>query len=78
MKNNKLQWLLRGGVGSALVGFGLCATMESGLLKYEHPDSYLWIIAGTASLIVFMAGINILIGSLEYKIKMNIHKKEKA
>lgn len=70
-KKYKKQWLIRGGIGSALVGFGLCATIESGFLKYTSPQSYLWIITGTISLVIFMTGLNILISALAFKIKMD-------
>jgi hypothetical protein len=65
-KKNKLQWLLRGGLGCVLIGFGLCATIESAFLKHESPENSLWIVYGTLSLTIFMAGLNILLSALPY------------
>lgn len=71
IQKNKLQWLVRGGLGSALTGFGICLIIESAFFKYENPENYLWILYGTISLSVFISGLNILISSLLYRIKMD-------
>lgn len=63
---DKLQWFVRGAIGCSLIGFGLCATIESAFLKHQAPENTLWILYGTISLIIFMSGINILISALPY------------
>ena len=67
----KKKWLLQGGIGSALTGFGLCCLIESGFLKYQDESPGVWISAGTLSLILTLAGINTLIGALYHKIKLD-------
>lgn len=67
----KRRWLLKGGAGSALFGFGLCCLLESGFLKYSGAESLHWIAAGTVSLILVLSGLNILIDAVRLRIKMD-------
>ena len=69
--NAKTQWLLRGGLGAALTGFGICAIVECGFLKHDGAPVIQWAGFGTLSLIVFIAGICLLIDAVRFRIKMD-------
>ena len=55
------KWLLTGGAGASLFGFGLCAVVESGFLKHGDSEWWEWVGLGTASLIVTIFGLVLLI-----------------
>lgn len=63
MNRNKLKrkWLIQGGLGACLFGFGLCCLIESGFLKHSGAIWYEWVIAGTISLSIVISGIVLLI-----------------
>ena len=56
-----------GGLGTGILGFGLSALVESGFFKHSGVESWQWIAAGTASLILVMVGINFLFESFACK-----------
>ena len=60
-----------GGVGTALLGFGLSALVESGFLKHSDAPIWQWVLAGTLSLIITMVGVNFLFESFACKQKLN-------
>jgi hypothetical protein len=62
----KRYWVF-GGLGSALLGFGLSAIVESGFLKHSDAEQWEWVTAGTVSLILIMTGINFLFESFACK-----------
>jgi hypothetical protein len=49
------------------LGAGLSALIERGFLKHTDADQWEWITAGTMSLILIMAGINLLFESFASK-----------
>ena len=57
------KWLVTGGTGASLFGFGLCAVVESGFLKHSGSGSdwWLWMGLGTLSLIMTIFGLVLLI-----------------
>ncbi|MEM1259868.1 MAG: hypothetical protein AAGC45_04580 [Bacteroidota bacterium] len=57
----KRKWLLVGGAGASLFGFGLCAVVESGFLKHGDSKWWHWAGLGTLSLIVTIIGLVLLI-----------------
>ena len=63
-----------GGIGTALLGFGLSALVESGFLKHSNAEPWQWIAAGTISLILIMTGMNYLFESFACKQQL-IHSK---
>jgi uncharacterized membrane protein HdeD (DUF308 family) len=67
IKQLKKRYWWFGGLGSALLGFGLSALVESGFLKHSQADYWQWITAGTLSLIVIMTGVNFLFESFASK-----------
>lgn len=69
--NLKQQWLVRGGIGASLTGFGICAIVECGFLKHEGALALQWVGLGTLSLIFFIAGICLLIDAVRFRIKMD-------
>jgi predicted kinase len=60
-----------GGIGTALLGFGLSALVESGFLKHSNTEQWRWIAAGTISLVIIMAGLNFLLESFACKQQLN-------
>ncbi|QSS97007.1 hypothetical protein [Psychroflexus sp. ALD_RP9] len=72
MNKIKRKYWTFGALGTLLLGFGLCALLESAFLKH-NPEipTWQWIVAGTLSLIIIMAGINFLFASFENKLKLN-------
>lgn len=56
-----------GGMGTALLGIGLSALVESGFLKHSEAEAWQWIAGGTLSLILIMTGINFLFESFASK-----------
>ncbi len=70
-KYYRIQWLLRGGIGASLTGFGISAIVECGFLKHEGSEFLNWFSMGTLALIVFMSGISLLIDAVRFRIKMD-------
>jgi hypothetical protein len=71
MKKYKYYYWSFGALGTLLLGFGLCALLESAFLKHDlKTPSWQWILFGTLSLIAIMTGINFLFASFEYKLKL--------
>jgi hypothetical protein len=68
----KNKWLVTGGIGAVLFGFGVCAVIECAFLKHNGYDWYLWAGLGTLSLTVLISGVVLLIkaGLLEKDIKL--------
>lgn len=69
-KKAKQQYWLFGGLGSLVLGFGLCLLLESGFLKHSDAPNWKWIGLGTLSLILVMSGINFLFKSFECSLKL--------
>lgn len=69
-KQLKKRYWIFGGFGSALLGFGLSALVESGFLKHDNAPTWQWVLAGTLSLILIMTGINFLFESFRSKLKL--------
>ncbi len=59
--DQRKKWLLTGGAGASLFGFGLCAVMESGFLKHNGATWWHWASLGTISLVVTILGLVLLI-----------------
>lgn len=66
-KQIRNRYWLHGGLGTAILGFGLCAFLESGFLKHSEVETWKWVVAGTGSLIFIMTGINFLFESYSCK-----------
>ncbi|MCH8535113.1 MAG: hypothetical protein LAT51_08605 [Flavobacteriaceae bacterium] len=64
--HQKRYWIY-GGSGTAILGFGLSALVESGFLKHETATTWTWVLAGTLSLVLIMTGINFLFESYSHK-----------
>jgi uncharacterized membrane protein HdeD (DUF308 family) len=63
-----------GGLGTALLGIGLSALVESGFLKHSQAEAWQWVAAGTLSLILIMTGITFLFESFACKQGMSNSK----
>ena len=70
-KQLKKRYWIFGGVGTSLLGFGLSALVESGFLKHSGKPNWLWILAGTLSLVIVMTGVNFLFESFRCKQELN-------
>ncbi len=65
---SKIRWLLQAIVGLICTGAGLSMAIDAGLNKL-NGGSWFWY--GTFALIVFQAGLCLLIDSLGFKVKFN-------
>jgi hypothetical protein len=61
---SKTRWLIQSVVGLLLTGTGLCMTIDAGISRYAGEE---WFWYGTGSLIVFQAGLCLLIDGVRYK-----------
>ena len=65
MKNNtKLRWLIQSVSGLILTGAGLSLAIDAGISKMQGGE---WFWYGTFALIVFQAGLCVVIDSVRYK-----------
>jgi hypothetical protein len=65
MKNNtKLRWLIQSASGLILTGAGLSLAIDAGISKMQGGE---WFWYGTFALIVFQAGLCVVIDSVRYK-----------
>ncbi|MEQ8549771.1 MAG: hypothetical protein RIC03_17795 [Cyclobacteriaceae bacterium] len=69
-RSNKKQWLIRGGVGAALTGFGISYITSVSLLRYDGAPFWEWFSQGTLALSIFMSGICVLIDAVRFRIRM--------
>jgi len=63
-KNTKTRWLLQSAGGLILSGAGLSLAIDAGISKMQGGE---WFWYGTFSLLVFQAGLCLLIDSVRYK-----------
>lgn len=75
-KSLQRKWLIQGGVGAALVGFGLCLTIEAGFLKHNAGLLWQWLTYGTCGLIVFISGLSLLIDAVRIRIQLDQSKSK--
>ena len=68
---NKVRWLLQAIVGLLCTGAGLSMAIDAGLNKLQNGT---WFWYGTFALVVFQAGLCLLIDSLRFKIKNDNEK----
>lgn len=67
-KNNHYRrWFAQGSMGVLLTGAGACMMIEAGFYKHSDPGIWQWIAAGTASLIVLIAGLTLFVDSIRYR-----------
>jgi hypothetical protein len=69
------KWLFSGGLGTVLVGSGLCASIEVGFMRHEGASFIKWFLLGTVSLALIMAGLSFMIDALRWKIKLEKERK---
>ena len=68
----KVRWFLQAIVGLLCTGSGLSMAIDAGLQKLQQGN---WFWYGTFALIVFQAGLCLLIDSLRFKIKADDENK---
>jgi hypothetical protein len=61
---NKIRWILQATLGLILTGSGLSMAIDAGITKLQGGD---WFYYGTGSLIVFNAGLCLVIDSSRFK-----------
>jgi high-affinity Fe2+/Pb2+ permease len=61
---SKTRWILQAVAGLLLTGSGLSMAIDAGITKLNGGD---WFWYGTGSLLVFQAGLCLLIDSVRYK-----------
>lgn len=61
------RWLLQSVSGLIISSMGLCMVIEAGILKFQEVSTLKWVGAGTLALIVFNAGLCLLIDSLRFR-----------
>ena len=61
------RWLLQSISGLIVSSMGLCMVVEAGILKFQEASVLKWVGAGTLALIVFNAGLCLLIDSLRFR-----------
>ncbi|MEN0048669.1 MAG: hypothetical protein AAF806_16525 [Bacteroidota bacterium] len=61
------RWLIQSVRGLIMNILGLCMVIEAGMLKFQEASSLKWIGAGTLALIIFNAGLCLLIDSLRFR-----------
>lgn len=61
---NKTRWILQASLGLLLTGAGLSMAIDAGFTKFQGGD---WFYYGTGSLIVFQAGLCLVIDAARFK-----------
>lgn len=61
---NKIRWILQASLGLLLTGAGLSMAVDAGFTKFQGGD---WFYYGTGSLIVFQAGLCLVIDAARFK-----------
>ena len=64
--NRKVRWLLQAVVGLLCTGAGLSMAIDAGLTKLQQGN---WFWYGTFALVVFQAGLCLMIDSLRFRVK---------
>jgi hypothetical protein len=63
-KNTKTRWLVQSASGLILTGAGLSLAIDAGISKMQGGD---WFWYGTFALVIFQAGLCVVIDSVRYK-----------
>jgi hypothetical protein len=61
---NKLKWIIKASFGLILTGSGLSLAIDAGITKFQGGD---WFYYGTGALIVFQAGLCLVIDAPRHK-----------
>ncbi|MEM8523304.1 MAG: hypothetical protein AAGG68_01615 [Bacteroidota bacterium] len=61
------RWLFQSISGLIISSMGLCMVVEAGILKFQEASTLEWIGAGTVALMVFNAGLCLLIDALRFR-----------
>lgn len=61
---NKLKWIIQASFGLILTGSGLSLAIDAGITKFQGGD---WLYYGTGALIVFQAGLCLVIDAPRHK-----------
>lgn len=61
---NKSKWILQASFGLILTGSGLSMAIDAGITKFQGGD---WFYYGTGSLLIFQAGLCLVIDAAKYR-----------
>lgn len=61
---NKLKWIIQASLGLILTGSGISLAIDAGITKFQGGD---WFYYGTGALIVFQAGLCLVIDAPRHK-----------
>lgn len=61
---NKLKWIIQASFGLILTGSGISLAIDAGITKFQGGD---WFYYGTGALIVFQAGLCLVIDAPRHK-----------
>ena len=61
---NKTRWIFQASLGLLLTGAGLSMAIDAGITKFQGGD---WFYYGTGSLIVFQAGLCLVIDATRFR-----------
>jgi hypothetical protein len=78
MKKHYSAWLIKAPLGLILVGAGICMIVESAFFKHSGARDIEWIAAGTASLVVFNAGLCVFGSSIVSRVRYERSKSKES
>jgi hypothetical protein len=61
---NKSKWILQASFGLILTGGGLSLAIDAGITKFQGGD---WFFYGTGALLIFQAGLCLVIDAAKYR-----------
>jgi len=73
IQEHKRSWWTKGTCGIPLLGSGISMVVDAGFYRYAHPDDWRWILYDTASLIILMTGLILMIDSIKHKVLIVLH-----
>lgn len=61
MNKQRRKWVVQGGIGASLIGFGLSLAIEASHWKHSGGPFWVWAGGGTLGITLLVAGIVVLI-----------------
>jgi hypothetical protein len=61
MNKQHRKWLVQGGIGASLIGFGLSLAIEASHWKHSEEPFWVWVGGGTLGIALLVGGIVVLI-----------------
>ena len=70
-RNNRTLWFRSGAIGCTLIGTGLSVTLDALAQRLGDAAWWIWVLEGTAGLVVFMAGLAFFGDAVRYRVHMD-------